>query len=94
MLACLTGSAPPAADQRLDKDEHVPARRIWGAKCSTQLLATIDWCLRLDHLERPQSVLELQKALLRERDPVVAEPPTAFDVRGMLLKLASWRDGR
>jgi serine/threonine protein kinase len=94
MLACLTGSAPPAADRRLDKDEHVPARRIWGAKCSTQLLATIDWCLRLDHLERPQSVLELQKALLRERDPVVAEPPTAFDVRGMLLKLASWRDGR
>jgi hypothetical protein len=23
----------------------------------------VDWCLRLDHLERPQSVLQLQKAL-------------------------------
>ena len=33
------------------------------------LLDIIDWCLRLDHLERPQSVLALQKALLGEKEP-------------------------
>jgi serine/threonine protein kinase len=94
MLACLTGSAPPAADQRLDKDNFIPAGRMRGAKCSRQLLETIDWCLHLDHLQRPQSVLALQKVLLREREPVVSETASGIDLRGMMLKLAGWRGGR
>jgi hypothetical protein len=44
-------------------------------------------------MERPQSVLALQKALLRERDPVVSELPAALDLRGMMQKLAAWRNG-
>jgi hypothetical protein len=41
------------------------------------LLAIIDWCLRLDHLERPQSVFALQKALLGEKPPERHQPKVA-----------------
>jgi len=94
MFACLAQAAPQAADQRMDKDRHVPAGNMWDGKYSRQLLETIDWCLRLDHMQRPQSVLALQKALLREHDPVASRFPAAIDLRGMILKLAAWRDGR
>jgi hypothetical protein len=63
MYACLSGSAPQAADARVRHDQVVPALRRWESKYSPQLLKTIDWCMHLDHLERPQSVFALQKAL-------------------------------
>jgi len=44
---------------------------VWDGKYSRQLLETIDWCLELDHMKRPQSVFALQKVLLREKDPEV-----------------------
>ena len=47
----------------------MPARRAWAAKYSEELLDIVDWCLRLDHLERPQSVLALQKTLRGEKEP-------------------------
>jgi hypothetical protein len=58
------------------------------------LLQTIDWCLRLDHLRRPQSVFALQKVLLRERDPVASLTSRAADFRELVQKLANWRSGR
>jgi serine/threonine protein kinase len=69
LYACLAGAAPQPAHLRLKKDELVPARKRWADQYSRVLLDIIDWCLRLDHLERPQSVLALQKALLGEKDP-------------------------
>jgi len=63
MYACLSGSAPQAADARLEKDHLVPAMVRWEWQFSDQLLETIDWCLCLNHLYRPQSVFALQKAL-------------------------------
>ena len=69
VYACLASAAPQAAHERLQKDELKPARRAWADKYSALLLDIIDWCLRLDHLERPQSVLALQKALLGEKQP-------------------------
>lgn len=63
MYACLAGSAPQAADARRENDQLVPAAARWEQQFSTQLLETIDGCLRLDPLERPQSVFALQKAL-------------------------------
>ncbi|MGB5082253.1 MAG: serine/threonine-protein kinase [Burkholderiales bacterium] len=71
IFACLGGSAPQAADHRLEKDRYVSATKLWGGKYSVQLLETIDWCLALDHMKRPQSVFALQKVLLRERDPEI-----------------------
>jgi serine/threonine protein kinase len=70
MYATLAGGEPPmAAHLRVTKDDYVPARRVWGAKYSAELLDIVDWCLRLDHLERPQSVLALQKTLRGEKEP-------------------------
>jgi serine/threonine protein kinase len=69
LYACLSGAAPLAATQRVEKDALVPARRQWAGKYSADLLDTIDWCMRLDHMERPQSVFALQKALLGEKEP-------------------------
>lgn len=65
MYACLAGVAPPAAEKRMEKDELVPATKRWRDQYSEQLLDTIDWCLRLDPLQRPQSVFSLQKQLAR-----------------------------
>jgi serine/threonine protein kinase len=69
MYTCLSGVSPQSADQRVEKDLLIPARRAWAGKYSADLLDTVDWCLRLDHLERPQSVFALQKALLGEKTP-------------------------
>jgi serine/threonine protein kinase len=69
MYACLAGAGPPVATQRLEKDKMTSARKGWAGKYSADLLDTIDWCLRLNHLERPQSVFALQKALLGEKEP-------------------------
>ncbi|HEX7053065.1 MAG TPA: serine/threonine-protein kinase [Burkholderiales bacterium] len=69
VYACLAAAAPQPADQRLKEDRLVPARRQWAGRYSSELLDIIDWCLRLDPLERPQSVLALQKALLGEKAP-------------------------
>jgi serine/threonine protein kinase len=67
--ACLASAAPQPAHERLEEDVLVPARRAWEGKYSEELLDIIDWCLRLAHLERPQSVFALQKALLGEKRP-------------------------
>jgi serine/threonine protein kinase len=63
MYACLAGSAPQAADSRNEKDRLIPAMVRWEGLYSDQLLETVDWCLCLNHLYRPQSVFALQKAL-------------------------------
>ncbi len=89
IFACIAGAAPQAADQRMDKDRYVSATKLFGRRYSDQLLETIDWCLQLDHMKRPQSVLALQKVLLRERDPETPRRKTfVSSLRGTLLKLA------
>ncbi len=66
MYACFAGLAPPPAGTRLHEDALVPAGRAFAGKYAPELLDTVDWCLELDHLRRPQSVLALQKVLLGE----------------------------
>jgi hypothetical protein len=63
MFACLAAFAPQAADARLNEDHLVSAKKIWAGAYSDNVLEVIDWCLRLDPLERPQSVFALQKAI-------------------------------
>jgi len=79
MYACFAGAPPQPANQRLEKDTLVPARRAWAGKYSDDLLDTVDWCLRLDHMERPQSVFSLQKALLGEKEPEHRSEARLFD---------------
>jgi serine/threonine protein kinase len=88
MYATLAGGEPPVgANLRVDRDELVPARRAWGTKYSAELLDIVDWCLRLDHLERPQSVLALQKTLRGEAEPERrADEPVLGELWGRVLK--------
>jgi serine/threonine protein kinase len=89
MFAAIAGMAPQAADQRVERDKMVPAARLFAGRYSEQLLETIDWCLQLDHLKRPQSAMALQKVLLRERDPEIARKRSfVVNLRGALTKLA------
>ena len=89
MYACFAGVPPQPANQRLEKDTLVPARRAYAGKYSADLLDTVDWCLRLDHMERPQSVFALQKALLGEKEPERrSEAPFLDQVKGVLGKFA------
>ena len=92
IYACLGATAPQPADQRLQKDRMVSARKGWAGKYSGELLDIVDWCLRLDHLQRPQSVFALQKALLGKGEPAPKTGlPTINQLKGALLKLARRR---
>jgi serine/threonine protein kinase len=88
MYATLAGGQPPlAANLRVDKDDYVPARVACGAKYSAELLELVDGCLRLDHLERPQSVLALQKALRDDKEPEPrGDEPVLGQIWGAVLK--------
>lgn len=88
MFACLAGAGPQAADQRMEKDRYVSATRLWQDRYSRQLLETIDWCLELDYLRRPQSVLALQKVLLREKEPEVHHRSLFASMRHSIYKFA------
>jgi len=79
MYACLAASAPQAADSRMEKDKLVPAMVRWDGLYSDQLLETIDWCLCLNHLYRPQSVFALQKALTEKVTKPLAPKRTWLD---------------
>ena len=69
MFACLAGFAPQAANMRMEQDKQESVKKLWSGHYSEHLLELIDWCLKLDPLERPQSVFVVQKALL-EKDKV------------------------
>ena len=89
LYACLTGDAPPAAEERMEKDRFVSSRRAAGGRFSAELLDTVDWCLRMDHLERPQSVFALQKSLLGEKPPDYrGSAPVLEQLKGALRKLS------
>ena len=63
------GASPQPADERLQRDQLIPAMVRWEGQLSDQLLETIDWCLNLNHLYRPQSAFALQKALVENGEP-------------------------
>lgn len=89
MYACIAGVAPQPADQRVEKDKYVSAIKQFSGRYSEHLLETIDWCLQLDYLKRPQSAHALQKVLLRERDPDISSRRNfVLHLRGALSRLA------
>lgn len=77
LYACLAGRPPLAAKLRLDYDALEPAQRRWFKRYSPQLLELIDWSMRLNIHERPQSVFALQKVLQGELLDLV--DPSWFD---------------
>jgi serine/threonine protein kinase len=76
MYSCLARSAPIAANQRVKKDLLVPATKVGKDVYTEELLQTIDNCLKIDYLERPQSVFSLQKTLMQEVAPLETKKPS------------------
>ncbi|HZW12492.1 MAG TPA: serine/threonine-protein kinase [Noviherbaspirillum sp.] len=68
MFACMVGAPPQPADQRKTNDKMEEHFRKLEGMYSQELIEVIRWCLRIDPLERPQSVFAVQKAL-RESVP-------------------------
>jgi serine/threonine protein kinase len=64
IFACMSGSPPQESDRRLKQDKMGPALRAFRGLYSAELIAMVDRCLRLNSLERPQTVYAVQKELL------------------------------
>jgi serine/threonine protein kinase len=89
MYSCIAAEPPPAAAERCERDRLTPARKGWAGKYSAELLDTIDWCLLLDHMQRPQSVLALQKVLTGEKLPGVrGEAPVLDQLKDAIFRFA------
>ncbi len=73
MYACMAGMPPQPADKRAKEDKLPTAIDRLSGVYSQALLDLIIWCVKLDPVERPQSVFALQRALRAIELP--AEPP-------------------
>lgn len=68
IYACMCGKAPPASTDRIKKDTLKPvACTTFDRSYSAELLEAVDWCLQLNHSDRPQNTAELLKMF--EIDP-------------------------
>ncbi len=75
MFACMVGAPPQPADQRKAGDRMEEHFRKLEGMYSRELIQVIRWSLRIDPLERPQSVFALQKAL---REPAPEQKEADF----------------
>jgi hypothetical protein len=95
MFACMVGAPPQPADQRKVTDKMEGHLRKLEGIYSSELLDVIRWSLKLDPLERPQSVFALQKAL---REPVQEKKSNeglqslSRKVRGLFSRFGKDRD--
>lgn len=65
-----------AANQRVKKDFLAPATKVGKGIYTQELLQIIDNCLKLNYLERPQSVFSLQKTLFEIVPPIEVKKPS------------------
>lgn len=64
MRSCLELKTPVSAQDRFRQDTLVPAVKAFKQKFPEYLLKAIDWAMEIQPEFRPQSVAELQKALV------------------------------
>lgn len=64
MRCCLDGKIPVPAPERVNKDTLIPAVKVHKKKFPEYLLKAVDWAMEIEPENRPQSVKELQQALL------------------------------
>ncbi|HRK55911.1 MAG TPA: serine/threonine-protein kinase [Burkholderiaceae bacterium] len=92
IYACMAGMPPQEADQRQKEDKMPQALRSFRGLYSTQLISMVERCLRLNSLERPQTVYAVQKELVNN---VPERPEFSFSERmGARLRHARERVGR
>jgi serine/threonine protein kinase len=64
IYACMSGLPPQESDQRLKDDRMPNVLRAFRGLYSAELISMVERCLRLNSLERPQSVYAVQKELI------------------------------
>jgi serine/threonine protein kinase len=69
IFACMVGAPPQPSDQRKTMDKMENHFRKLEGLYSPDLIEVVRWCLKIDPLERPQSVFALQKALSAKVQP-------------------------
>jgi serine/threonine protein kinase len=69
IFACMVGAPPQPSDQRKTMDKMENHFRKLDGLYSPDLIDVVRWCLKIDPLERPQSVFALQKALSAKVQP-------------------------
>ena len=89
IFACMVGAPPQPADQRKSGDKMDQHFDKLKGQYSDDLLKAVQWCLKIDSLERPQSLFALQKILQapivmpENKDPGMFEK-VSQKLRGML----------
>lgn len=79
----MCGKAPVPSPRRAERDTLKPAVKQFARHYSQPLLEAVDWCLRLDQLERPQTTQQLLDALGRLPPADVAPPAGLLDRLGL-----------
>ncbi|WP_028449538.1 MULTISPECIES: serine/threonine protein kinase [Chitinibacter] len=69
MYACIAGTAPQPSDAREKEDKVQRLDTLYGDRYSPELLDLIHQCIAVDPTVRPQSVPQIQKALLEAGSP-------------------------
>jgi serine/threonine protein kinase len=65
MRSCLDSKPPMPAPERLQKDNLIPAIKVYSRKYPDYLLKAIDWAMELQPENRPQSIHEFKQALVK-----------------------------
>lgn len=86
LFACMMGSPPQPADQREGGDRMPGLLSALEAHYSKPLVEVVEACLRLDPMQRPQSVFAVQRALRGDEQDEAG--PVPAPVQG----LAGWID--
>ena len=86
LYTAIGGTHPQPANERVEEDKLIPLRTLAKSTYSEDLYDIVDWCLKLDHLARPQSAFELQRALMKDvtewrADVEVMSAETSFTSR-------------
>ncbi len=84
----IAGTRPPEAPSRGREDPYIPAARAANRTYDPNLLAAIDWALRMDEGDRPQSIPIFRKAIegaiqIPQAGQRAAQRPTAIQVAGV-----------
>ena len=66
MRNCLDGKIPVPAPTRVSNETLIPSVKVYKRKYPEYLLQAIDWAMEIKPEKRPQSVEELQQALVKQ----------------------------
>ncbi len=91
VFACMAGIPPQPWDQRKMHDKMEEYLKRLDGMFTSEIIEIVRSCLKIDHMDRPQSLFELQKSLLAPVNTVEAPPKTDISstIKGKLRSLFS-----